>query len=159
MLDDKLMTLWSTDGIKMAISELQIDSNAKIEGIWPRKFVDVLCTINSDKLAYFKMYSRHIKCTIGDLQIISPLVNTMPLNYKAILNFDSPATVAIMIDSQYLLKKLDRILILSDSGILFTFEENSTISCWSKQQSDHGIEKLDIVEWNNEPVLPDRARK
>lgn len=142
------MTLWSTDGIRMSLAELPIECSLELRGIWPRKFVEALCSISQDGDAKFEMYERQVKCSIGKSTIISPLINAKLLDYSSIITGDEDNKVSIVTDAQYMVKKLDRMMILSESdgGVLLDICDTPTISCSNKQQSDKGLEKLDQIE-------------
>jgi len=149
ILKEKKLVLWSTDGTKMSLSELAVDCPQEIEGIWPRKFIEILLSINTDKTAKFLMYKKHIKCEIDGITITSPLINAKLLDYHAILGNNLEPTISILIDAQYLTKKLDRMMILieSDEGVLFEINENPIITCSNKQRSDKGVERLENLSY------------
>lgn len=148
IVENDQMTLWSTDGIKMCIAKLNIDidMSLKAEGIWPRKFIETLLALNNDVMIELQMSNRHVRSKIGKTIILSPLVNAKLLDHRSIIDESAQPTIKITTEASYLQKKLDRMMILTDSdgSVLFDME-NLTISCSNKQKSDRAFEKIEIM--------------
>jgi len=148
IIEGDQMTLWSTDGIKMCIAKLQIDSaeSLNVEGIWTRKFVETLLTISGDVPVEFQMSARHVRCKVEDTVIFSPMINAKLLDHRSIINETEEPNIYITVDATYLQKKLERMMILTDSdgSVLIDLREQPSISCSNKQKSDSAFEKIEV---------------
>jgi len=153
IIQEQEMTLWSTDGLKMSLTKLNLTETLNIQGIWPRKLIDTICTTTAAQVAHIMMSERHIKFYIGSTIIASPLINAKLLDYKMIIDKPENLSTTLVVDSQYLIKKLDRMMILIENevGILFEIKDEPKAYSTNKQQSDRAAENLDGIQWTGMP--------
>lgn len=144
------LVLWSTDGLKMAITKITGPFHSQMEGIWPRKLIEALCSIMQDCEIEVRIYSKQVLCIINNITIISPLINAKLLDYEKIFNSQDPEFVSAILDASYFSKKLDRIIVVSknDTSALINISEDSSLSCISSNRADKAEVNFKLVKWN-----------
>ena len=110
---DNQITLWTSDGIKMAITKLNFATTHSFSGILPRRLIDAICSIVSHSIAAIKTSKRRIIYELDGFSISSPLINANMLDYEQIFNRLETNYTELIIDSGYFTKKLDKIMIVS----------------------------------------------
>ena len=62
ILNEGKLTIWSSDGHRLSMHSFPVDGYHSFQCIWPKKFIDYLCLIDSTDIAKFSIYETHVKC-------------------------------------------------------------------------------------------------
>jgi DNA polymerase III sliding clamp (beta) subunit (PCNA family) len=143
------LVLWSTDGIKMALTEIRGDFIAGVTGIWPRKFIEAVCSILDEGKGTIRMYQKQVEYELHDLIITSPLINASLLNYEAIINQRGVPTVGVL-DATYFTKKLDRIGIVTrnEAAAMLNISDNPHLVAIKSTRLERAEVQFKFVKWS-----------
>lgn len=126
------ITIWSTDGHKLSLNTIDVAPEKEFKNIWPRKFIECICSVSSNSMSYIKIYERSILYQIDNIEIITQLINDVQvINYKDIIKDGMKESIKINIEVVEFIKKLERIMIMADesSRVYLLIDEKCSIGC------------------------------
>ena len=132
VLNAGYLTIWSSDGHRLSLNNFQVDGYDSFECIWPKKFIDYICLTDSIEMAQFTIYETHVKCSLKNKTLISPLVNASVIQVSEILPKNHKKSWSAIFEATDLIKRIDRVMVLNDGSGRILLEIANT----SQKESD-----------------------